>query len=172
MAVRPMKGGVRNDCFENVNRYVEENGGQRQLGWAIWEWPSVYVEAEFHAVWRSPTNNYFDVTPNEPPYPWILFVADNRRPYVGAQVDNIRRAITSDSLVSRFIEHAAKVHREKNKGDLKYFVGKMEPWPALRQMVGEQKEIERALAAKYGHLLAQAMKSRLEEPLPKLSAAG
>jgi hypothetical protein len=41
------------DCFENVRQKVEKEGGRNQYGWALWEWPRVFIEAEHHAVYES-----------------------------------------------------------------------------------------------------------------------
>jgi len=59
--------------------HVEEQGGAVQHGWALWEWPRVMVEAEFHAVWRSPDGSRLDVTPREDSQQRILFVSHAER---------------------------------------------------------------------------------------------
>lgn len=41
-------------CFAIVPKQVVAQGGSQLTGWAIWEVPGLYIEAEFHAVWQRP----------------------------------------------------------------------------------------------------------------------
>jgi hypothetical protein len=87
------------DCFECVKHKVEMEGGRIQLGWAIWEWPNVFIEAEHHAVYEPPAGSpWLDITPPvEPQIRRRLFLADNRAVYdfenEGVLKDNIRVAL-------------------------------------------------------------------------------
>lgn len=98
-----------NDCFPIVEDYVRANGGAVCIGWGLWEWPRVMVEAEFHATWRSPSGGLLDIVPRILPLERILFLPDPSREYTGVQVDNIRRATSKDPFVGEFIE----VHEQK-----------------------------------------------------------
>jgi hypothetical protein len=85
-----------NECFFNVRSKVEKEGGQLQYGWAIWLWPDVLLEAEFHAVWVSTSGALTDITPKEDGAPRILFLPDDSRQFdfnSCHQVDNIRKAL-------------------------------------------------------------------------------
>lgn len=101
-----------NDCFECVRRRIESQGGRMQVGWAIWEWPHVLIEAEHHAVYESPDDHRFvDISP--PATPEItrrLFLPDDAATYdfehEGVRRDNVRRALVEDSLVREFIQAA------------------------------------------------------------------
>lgn len=42
------------ECFLNVQWMVQEQGGWRVNGWAVWQWANILVEAEVYAVWESP----------------------------------------------------------------------------------------------------------------------
>jgi hypothetical protein len=85
------------------------------LGWTIWEWPSTMIEAEFHAVWRSPAGELIDVSPKGQGESVILFVEqpdatyDFSRP--GKQRDNARRPLSSSADVRRFIELGEEFYR-------------------------------------------------------------
>jgi hypothetical protein len=59
---------------------VARDGGEILYGWAIWEWPRVFIEAEHHAVW-SKGGCLTDVTPQVPPADTILFLPDTERAY-------------------------------------------------------------------------------------------
>ncbi len=65
-------------CFKNVVDKVARDGGKIVHGWAIWEWPKVFVEAEHHAVW-SDGLNLIDVTPHASGETEILFLPDPER---------------------------------------------------------------------------------------------
>jgi hypothetical protein len=50
MVIQPEPGWEPNYCFFCVRERVRCDGGRIHLGWAIWEWPGVDLEAERHAV--------------------------------------------------------------------------------------------------------------------------
>lgn len=100
---RPRADSVVQDCFKDVERQVAAEGGEIVYGWEIWEWPRIMIEAEFHAVWRSPAGELEDVTIKPDGESEILFIADSRRTYVGRQVDNLRLALWNHNLVHEYI---------------------------------------------------------------------
>jgi hypothetical protein len=50
--VRPDTKAIVSECFPNVAAKVTRDGGSLVFGWAIWEWPRIFIEAEHHAVWE------------------------------------------------------------------------------------------------------------------------
>lgn len=92
---------VPQHCFDNVAATVAARGGDSQHGWKIREWPGVYLEAEFHAVWRRPDGTLIDVSPSDDDP--ILFHLDSKRIYDGVRVPNILRALSGDETVLDFI---------------------------------------------------------------------
>ncbi|MCR6496278.1 hypothetical protein LJB71_08640 [Thermomonas sp. S9] len=90
LPVNPEAGAVVNECFPNVQAKLERDGGQMLCGWQVWEWPHVLVEAEFHAVWKSPAGALVDITPKAQNETHILFVPDPRLSYQGLAKDNVR----------------------------------------------------------------------------------
>lgn len=94
---------IINECFQNVDTYIKEHGGQRVLGWSIWQRANVLIEAEAHAIWKSPTGEMFDITPHINNETSILFLLDNQMTYSGYCIPNIRKALTSSPLVAEFI---------------------------------------------------------------------
>ena len=67
----PLPEAEEMDCFVNVEQAIAKNGGRAVYGWAIWQVPGVYIEAEFHCVWENDAGEMLDVTPY--PYVWITF---------------------------------------------------------------------------------------------------
>lgn len=101
----PAKGAVVRECFPNVMDRVAVDGGELVYGWAIWEWPGVFVEAEHHAVWRSP-DGLIDITPHEYPTKGVLFLPDPSATYDFegfTRRNNIKRATTDLPAVSEFL---------------------------------------------------------------------
>ena len=92
------------DCFEDVTRQVSEHGGELVTGWIIWEWKSILVEAEFHAVWRNPNGKLVDMSVKPDGEPLVMFVVDKTRKYAGRRVDNVRIPIGKDVAVREFIK--------------------------------------------------------------------
>lgn len=70
---------VRN-CFLNVWVQCLHVGGRPQHGWIIGQdRENSFVEAQFHAVWVSPTGYLIDVTPRTDFEKRIMFVSDENR---------------------------------------------------------------------------------------------
>lgn len=111
LPVTPDAGALAGECYANVAARVAAEGGSVLYGWQLWEWPHVFVEAEFHAVWRSPTGELRDVTLRQDDETEILFVPDPRRTYRGVPIDNVRIAIRDDPVVHDFIAAAEEMTR-------------------------------------------------------------
>lgn len=92
-----------NECFYNVDAYIAKHGGQRVLGRSIWQRANVMIEAEAHAVWKSPDGELVDVTSHDNGVSSILFLATPKMTYEGNVIPNIRKALTASPLVAEFI---------------------------------------------------------------------
>lgn len=92
------------DCINNVDKRIQANGGERVLGWKIWEIPGLMIEAEFHATWKNPHGKLFDVTPNETKVNKVLFLPDTNLVYMEKQINNIRKPLNNDPRVLEFID--------------------------------------------------------------------
>ncbi|HFD31464.1 MAG TPA: zinc chelation protein SecC [Gammaproteobacteria bacterium] len=103
-------------CFPAVKEKISRDGGTQELGWQIWK-TDIIVEAEFHAVWKSPDGKLIDITPKQISVPRILFLPAPGEKYNGSQVDNIRINITQNRLVDDFVEISKAIFRIENKGD-------------------------------------------------------
>jgi hypothetical protein len=113
----PVIGAQPRDCFPVVQRQIDQHGGSICYGWQIWEWPDVFIEAEFHAVWRDTDGKLHDITPKDLPFEQILFLEDPIRRYEGKQVNNIRRAISSRPEVQEFIDASDADFEFMNRGE-------------------------------------------------------
>lgn len=104
LEVAPVAGAKMLDCFPVVAAHVDEVGGAVCYGWRIWELPWAYIEAEFHAVWRSPDGDLIDITPNQLGATRVLFVEAPDAVYEGRQVKNVRRMLGENPAVGEFID--------------------------------------------------------------------
>ena len=142
-----------NECFPLVEEQIAGSGGSMVVGWAIWEWPGVFIEAEFHAVWASPEGQLIDFAPRPLRSPHIVFLPDPSRKYEGRQVDNIRKALVRDNDLIRFLFVFRRQFEILNKGDLAFQHGPISlPAKALKELQGLQKEgarLERRLHNRY-----------------------
>ena len=57
-----------NNCFLNVQKYIENFGGNYLNVWAIWLHPHCMIEAEAHCVYQNVENNIIDITPHKNKY--------------------------------------------------------------------------------------------------------
>ena len=105
--VIPEDYSVAGNCYYNVMKKVSYDGGSMQYGWAIWEWPYIMVEAEFHSIWKNHEGESVDVTPNFFGSSRILFLRDPKKEYKfldGERHNNIRMAVSQHEAVQSFID--------------------------------------------------------------------
>jgi len=99
---------------------MDRDGGSIQYGWLLWEWPHVYIEAEFHSVWRDADGVLHEVTSSPEGAVEILFLPDDSRRYEGKHIDNVRLAIRDDLLVHNYIRLAELRTRVLTRGERAY----------------------------------------------------
>ena len=155
LAVAPVSNADVNDCFPVVERYVRDHGGSICYGWQIWEWSGVMVEAEFHAVWRSPTGELRDITPKQVSISQILFLPDPSRQYEGRQVPNLRKSLSPDQRVAEFIARCEEEFEFMNRGERATQYGELELSPQeVRELAAIQQrknELYRQLDSRAPH---------------------
>jgi len=117
--VKPTPNSKLIECITNVENKIKLDGGQKILGWQISQ-TNILIEAEFHAVWKSPNGILEDVTPKDIPVDRILFFADDKLVYDGSQKDNIRCNITENRLVNDLIQLFEAHFKILNIGNRKY----------------------------------------------------
>jgi len=114
--VRLVQGVPTNECFPIVKDRIRTEGGTAVIGWSLWEMPTLFIEAEFHAVWRSPDGSLLDIAPKANPTRRILFLHDPTRTYQGRSVDNIRRPLCFDPAVIGFLDACNEEFELMNRG--------------------------------------------------------
>jgi hypothetical protein len=121
--IKPEHYSRPNFCFPNVKRKIDQDGGKLIYGWQLWEYPFL-LEAEFHAVWESPSNELIDITPKFPiKTDKILFIPDTKTDYRGSQIDNFRINTHNIDLVDDLIKLKEIRHYILNKGNRANFTG-------------------------------------------------
>jgi hypothetical protein len=100
---RTRSGESSTNSHAVVARQVAAEGGESLLGWALWELPGVFAEAEFCAVWRSPEGQIFDIVPRHAPTRRVLFLPDAGRTYDGKDVGSVRRAAVGDPRLADYL---------------------------------------------------------------------
>lgn len=73
------------------------------LGWSLWEFPGVFIEAELHAIWAAPSGELIDVTPKNRPVERVLFLPSEDLTYLGRQVNNVRRPLSPAPCVAEYL---------------------------------------------------------------------
>lgn len=99
----PISGAIRNECFGNVDKKIDHSGGSKVHGWSIWEWKGIFIEAEFHAVWKSPKGSLVDVSlPSSSNEKKRLFLPDSDVTFDGHRVNNIRKELRNAPIIQQF----------------------------------------------------------------------
>lgn len=104
IAVESQSFAVQGECYSNVEEQVRRAEGSTVYGWQIWDWPAVFTEAEFHAVWRAPDGSLHDITPKIDGEKAIVFLPDPSRIYQGRRIDSIRRPASANQVIGDFIQ--------------------------------------------------------------------
>jgi len=156
--LRPLSGKPINECFNIVPKHIATHGGKQCVGWTIWEWPKVFIEAEFHCIWETPKGEFIDLTPKIRNFDRILFLPDAKKQYKGIQADNIRKPLTKNRDIERFIYLARQRSIILNEGDLAHYHGEITPecvpnfpFERYRQVENEMAEMQIKLMRKYGN---------------------
>ena len=102
--VKPAPDASLNECFPNVESMVKKYGGELASGWVIWQWANILIEAEAHAIWKSPNGDMIDITPHDAGEKAIFFLPDEKVIYAGTPIPSNRMALTKSKLVERFIQ--------------------------------------------------------------------
>jgi hypothetical protein len=148
--LQPKPNAPKNECVTIVPQHIKESGGEQIFGWSIWEWPRVFIEAEFHSVWRQPNGNLLDLTPKIVPMPRILFLPDPRRTYAGRQVNNVRKPLDRDPAIKRFCELCTQMHEEQNRDELADYHGPITFTETMKRIDGERQYLGALLQHRYG----------------------
>jgi hypothetical protein len=79
---------IKSECYNNVAKKIQVDGGRIRYGWAIYD-NDFFIEAEKHAIWESPTGSLIDVSvSNSKNINQIMFMIDDVND--GVFVPNIR----------------------------------------------------------------------------------
>ena len=140
--VEMIDGTIPNECYENVEKMISNNGGEIQYGWQIWETlPGVMAEAEFHAVWKNPDGQLKDISFKKNKVSKILFVEDLALVYTGNQVNNVRLNLFPDMVVDHFIETCDILFKLSNKGDRARLYGQAFVNSLTPEQLAKQQEV-------------------------------
>lgn len=83
------------DCFVNVEQAIAKKGCRAVYGWAVWQVPGNYIEAEFHYVWQIDAGEMMDVTQHPYRINNIRVLPDITSIYKGQQVDIVHQALVN-----------------------------------------------------------------------------
>lgn len=115
LSLHAEKYAQHGDCYGAVSEKMRRDGGTTQYGWIIWQTDELMIEAEFHAVWKSPEGNLLDITPKVDGESTVLFLPDPVRIDEGGRIDNIRRALKQDRVIEDFISACERAYKANEK---------------------------------------------------------
>ena len=150
--IRPRADSIENDCFENVRRQMAEAGGDIVHGWRIYDCPGIFLEAEFHAVWKAPDGRLVDVSlPPEEGTERIVFFPDPTRTFEGEPVPSRRWPLVQMRGLREYFKAIDEHQLPLRESARRKGVGFNEPFdlsdPALDATRKRLKEATLALAA-------------------------
>lgn len=131
------------NCFKNVDRKVQLDGGKTHYGWAIYQ-TNLLCEAERHAVWENESEELIDITPREVDFDQIMFISDNDFEYEGQIIDNYRVNITKNKVVDHFIKVCEILNKFYSLGKRKND-WELEVEPHIGKIIYEYEELKSRL---------------------------
>lgn len=132
--------GLFGFCNIGVAEKMKTDGGAIRFGWILWEYPRVYLIAEFHAIWVTPAGELVDITPKPDGETRIVFAAD---PSYHPDFDFLKRPNNRRARIYRPADSAVIV-RDR-----------------IAEFVPSQRAYEAARATKKGMTLEQWIESRI-----------
>lgn len=102
--VIPENWALQNECFPNVQKKVELDGGSYVNGWTIWQWANMLITAEAHSVWKRDDGELVDITPHDHLEQTILFVPDCNVKFEGVIIPSKRAPMTSSPKICYLID--------------------------------------------------------------------
>lgn len=102
--VAPESWALENECFPNVQKKIEQDGGSFVNGWAIWQWANMLITAEAHCVWQRPDSVLIDITPHNYGEQTILFVPDANVIFEGIIIPSKRAPMTGSPKIKTLID--------------------------------------------------------------------
>lgn len=115
LPVKPINGARYRDCYNNVRRKIQADGGKILHGWCIWEEPRFFIEAEHHAIWVSPRGEMVDITPQITGETRILFLPDPEKVWNRIPIFNHRHALTTDPRMKEYFRLADELDASRLK---------------------------------------------------------
>ncbi len=107
LPVHPAPYSLLSECFNNVDAVLADYGGERILGWLIWERAGAFIECEHHAIWKDEHGNLIDITPHADGEAQILFLRDDSAvPLPTTGLPNRMKATSRSLTVKRYVEIA------------------------------------------------------------------
>jgi hypothetical protein len=122
--VAPKEFARPKECFYNVRTAIESFGGECAYGWIIWLWPNVFIEAEHHSVWKTPSGRLLDITPKADGERKIVFLQANSATYdfeADLQLDSVRKPLVEDPDVEQWSKLAAdsfSIKKSNRRGNI------------------------------------------------------
>lgn len=95
------------DCYMNVQRRIDRNGGRMQLGWTVWQHGDLFIEAEPHAVYDpSDGQSWIDCTPHTGSPGEVLFIPNDETYDFDTKelADNVRVALRDDPRLRKALD--------------------------------------------------------------------
>lgn len=104
ITLEPSTIALPEHCYPNVNAFVRLYGGSRIDGWAIWQYERFFLEAEHHAVWKTPKGHLRCVTPQpQVDTKVILFCPCVYPSYIGKRIPPERLILSHEDDVSYYL---------------------------------------------------------------------
>lgn len=110
--VEPIPDFLPDNCYPNVQSLVATKGGEAVFGWAIYEWPRVWVEFQHHAVWRDTEGKLRDHTPRRDGESIALFLTCDIS-YIGSHIPTKWFPLSDSIDILRIIEIQVEINNLK-----------------------------------------------------------
>lgn len=120
--IQPTVNAKIDNCIPNVEVKISIDGGALVYGWKVNQNVN-FVEGIYHAIWKSDTDEYIDITPTIDNSRETLFLEDGRPLYKGQQIKSVMLNLSGTKMVDELIEMYDILYEIENRGDRAHISG-------------------------------------------------
>ncbi|MEL4410626.1 hypothetical protein [Shewanella algae] len=132
--VKPELWCKQSNCEMNVDKFIEQHGGEKVIGYKIWYTKRKYIEAERHVVYRK-DGEYIDLTFNTDGENKILFVPDAKELTYDEKPLKVRRGLTQKSrLIAKELDERDTHVQQMSQEDSWNMMPSYEEWLKGKRM--------------------------------------
>ncbi len=118
------RSGEAGKCFDNVRRYILEFGGEMIVGWNIWIYKNIFIQAESHAVVETSKLGLVDVSPQKENR--VLFLKDSGLQNLENPIKSRFEVLTDSEYSKQFVNLLDSIDEKRSISEEGFYLSQEE----------------------------------------------